>query len=209
MVLRRCAWHGLYHGYRVLYGVASWRGAGISFTDGLCKRCALILSRDLRGRGIESRLQARLGQRVVLEPALAALGLLAVVAVIVAARPFVFVDLEMPSVGPAHAVVVEPPAPPAPPEQAVVVHPPPEALRRLFTAKVDLEATEAASPETARAIQPTRAEPPYIPWVARPRGITPTVMVAEATLPPLPSRALLTPFVDPAPPRALASLQAP
>jgi hypothetical protein len=40
MFVRRCAWHPLYHGYGKLLGITSWRGWTITFSDGLCERCA-------------------------------------------------------------------------------------------------------------------------------------------------------------------------
>lgn len=40
MLIRRCVWHREYHGYPILYGVASWRGWRPRFSDGLCRRCA-------------------------------------------------------------------------------------------------------------------------------------------------------------------------
>lgn len=40
MLIRRCAWHRVYHGYPMLYGVAAWRQRGIQFTDGMCRPCA-------------------------------------------------------------------------------------------------------------------------------------------------------------------------
>ncbi len=36
----RCAWHPKYHGFPWLYGVASWRGQGVMFSDGMCRWCA-------------------------------------------------------------------------------------------------------------------------------------------------------------------------
>jgi len=39
MLIGRCAWHRQYHGYPLLQGVASWRGLGLRFTDGICERC--------------------------------------------------------------------------------------------------------------------------------------------------------------------------
>ena len=39
MLIRRCAWHLKYHGYRIPFGIASWRGFRLRFTDGLCRRC--------------------------------------------------------------------------------------------------------------------------------------------------------------------------
>src|SRR5688500_19388325 len=41
MLIRRCAWHRLYHGYPIIYGVAAWRQRGIQYTDGMCRRCAV------------------------------------------------------------------------------------------------------------------------------------------------------------------------
>jgi hypothetical protein len=40
MFVRRCAWHPLYHGYGKLLGITSWRGWTVTFSDGLCERCA-------------------------------------------------------------------------------------------------------------------------------------------------------------------------
>lgn len=36
----RCAWHPKYHGFPWFYGVASWRGQGVMFSDGMCRWCA-------------------------------------------------------------------------------------------------------------------------------------------------------------------------
>src|SRR5262245_53876938 len=41
VLIRRCAWHRMYRGYPFIYGVASWRGEGFDFTDGLCHECAV------------------------------------------------------------------------------------------------------------------------------------------------------------------------
>jgi hypothetical protein len=48
MLLRRCAWHRRFHGYPVVYGVASWRGRSITFTDGVCRSCAGRVRREWR-----------------------------------------------------------------------------------------------------------------------------------------------------------------
>jgi hypothetical protein len=40
MLIRRCAWHRVYNGYPMLYGVAAWRQSGLQYTDGMCRRCA-------------------------------------------------------------------------------------------------------------------------------------------------------------------------
>lgn len=47
MLVRRCAWHRTYRGYPMLYGVASWRGQGVDFTDGLCHACAALARSEL------------------------------------------------------------------------------------------------------------------------------------------------------------------
>jgi hypothetical protein len=39
MLIARCAWHPAYQGYPLWHGIASWRGLGIRFTDGICPRC--------------------------------------------------------------------------------------------------------------------------------------------------------------------------
>lgn len=36
----RCAWHPKYHGFPWVYEVASWRGQGVVFSDGMCRWCA-------------------------------------------------------------------------------------------------------------------------------------------------------------------------
>jgi hypothetical protein len=40
MLLMRCAWHRKYHGYSKIYGVGSWRGRGLEFSDGMCPSCS-------------------------------------------------------------------------------------------------------------------------------------------------------------------------
>jgi len=39
MLISRCAWHPRYFGHLHWSGVASWRGFGIRFTDGICEKC--------------------------------------------------------------------------------------------------------------------------------------------------------------------------
>ena len=39
VLIRRCAWHRAYFGHPIVFGIGSWRGLGISFTDGMCLRC--------------------------------------------------------------------------------------------------------------------------------------------------------------------------
>ncbi len=46
MLIRRCAWHRSYRGYPLPFGIASWRGASVSFTDGMCLGCSAQLRRE-------------------------------------------------------------------------------------------------------------------------------------------------------------------
>jgi hypothetical protein len=39
VLICRCVWHQRYRGYPLLNGVASWRGWGVRFTDGICQTC--------------------------------------------------------------------------------------------------------------------------------------------------------------------------
>lgn len=40
MFVRRCAWHRKYNGHAKFLGVSSWRGWGVTFSDGMCRDCA-------------------------------------------------------------------------------------------------------------------------------------------------------------------------
>jgi hypothetical protein len=40
MVILRCAWHPFFRGYPRPLRVVSWRGAGIAFSDTMCRSCA-------------------------------------------------------------------------------------------------------------------------------------------------------------------------
>jgi hypothetical protein len=46
MLIRRCVWHRNYHSYPLTLGVASWRGFGVTFTDGMCRGCAIQFRRE-------------------------------------------------------------------------------------------------------------------------------------------------------------------
>jgi hypothetical protein len=46
VLIRRCAWHRTYYRYPLAIGVASWRGLGLSFTDGMCGGCAVHFRRQ-------------------------------------------------------------------------------------------------------------------------------------------------------------------
>jgi hypothetical protein len=207
MVLRRCAWHGQFHGYRVVYGVSSWRGRGISFTDGLCSHCAAALHEALEPSGAESaprRWQSV--SRVAPELAAIALSVMVTVAGLVGARPLHLEILAGMLAETPLAVSSEAPAPPI----RVAIRPASEALPRLFTAKVDLEPAEPASPDAGRSRLPERPEPPAVadtPRVARPWALSLIFTSAGERAPSSPpSRILLALSTDPT---ALASLQAP
>jgi hypothetical protein len=66
MFVRRCAWHPLYHGYGKLLGIASWRGWAITFSDGLCERCA---ARTRQEWGLPAATSAPEGHRRAWRPA--------------------------------------------------------------------------------------------------------------------------------------------
>ena len=46
VIIRRCAWHRAYHGYPIAFGIASWRGLGVSCTDGMCRGCTIRFRRQ-------------------------------------------------------------------------------------------------------------------------------------------------------------------
>jgi hypothetical protein len=54
VLICRCAWHQRYRGYPRLSGVASWRGWGIRFTDGICESC-LVRFRTEHRRFLEQK----------------------------------------------------------------------------------------------------------------------------------------------------------
>ena len=87
MLIRRCAWHRLYNGYPMLYGVAGWRWRGIQFTDGMCRPCAATALREwsAEARGTP-RLRSILRRRSRIAAATAAAVLLVALAFTVAGR---------------------------------------------------------------------------------------------------------------------------
>jgi hypothetical protein len=58
VVLLRCAWHKKYFGYPWIYGVVSWRGRDVSFSDGMCGTCARRWRAYVRGTYNESAARA-------------------------------------------------------------------------------------------------------------------------------------------------------
>ena len=85
MLIRRCAWHRVYHGYPIFYGVSGWRQRGIQFTDGMCRPCAATA---LQEWSAEARRTPRsiLRRRSGIAVATAAAFLLVVLAFTVAGR---------------------------------------------------------------------------------------------------------------------------
>jgi hypothetical protein len=55
MIVRRCAWHRAYHWYPMTIGIASWRGRGVAFTDGMCRGCAIRFRRQWNLPAMPSR----------------------------------------------------------------------------------------------------------------------------------------------------------
>jgi hypothetical protein len=55
MLIRRCVWHRTYHSYPLALGVASWRGFNVSFTDGMCRGCAIQFRREWNLPAISGR----------------------------------------------------------------------------------------------------------------------------------------------------------
>ena len=86
MVIRRCAWHRQHHGYGLLFGVMSWRGFKVQFTDGMCQECAARMPRDLTFQRAGYQLRERRRCPAVLVPRLG-VAALAVTALVLAARP--------------------------------------------------------------------------------------------------------------------------
>jgi hypothetical protein len=103
VLISRCAWHRRYHGYTKVLGISSWQGLNVSFTDGICSKCAARVRADhLRARFDRGASADRRGTAWL--PGLAAASLATMVALVLIARP----THELPPV-PA-AVAVLPPA---------------------------------------------------------------------------------------------------
>jgi hypothetical protein len=206
MVIRRCAWHQTYRGYRVIYGVAAWGGWGFTFSDGLCRQCALNLRSTLYGRPAPPPPWWRIDFGPAPELAPLALGLVAVVAVLTAARPL---DVPRPTEAPVRLPVAESVLAIAEPAPAVAVaRLRRDALERLFAPKADLEPDEQPAALAAQPQEPARPEATVaaVPAEARPRMLGLLASAPDAITPP--SRALLA-FVDLSDPRVNASVQAP
>jgi hypothetical protein len=137
VLISRCAWHRRYYGYTRLLGISSWRGLQVSFTDGICQKCAARVRADhLRARFDRG---ASADQRdTAWAPGLAAVSLAVVVALVLVARPTH--ELPVPpvvSLLPAASPAAEPAAQVAEKPQTPV-DAPPAAARRVRAARPPL-----------------------------------------------------------------------
>ena len=166
VLIRRCAWHRSYRGYPLPFGIASWRGFGVSFTDGMCLGCSAQLRREwnlpplaagLTPFGLHSELVRVAAMAVML------------VSVVLAARPLD--DLRIP-----RAIV--------PPPQTVLVPPvtvDEEPMPSLAVAQVSRRATPASAASSSR-----RPAAPSVD-ISRPAGASYlAVTVAHTAMPPVP-----------------------
>ena len=86
VLISRCAWHRRYRGYPKLLGIVPGQGLHLSFTDGICQKCAERVRADhLRIRVDRRPAVAR--RRGAWLPGLAAVTLSLVVALVLIARP--------------------------------------------------------------------------------------------------------------------------
>jgi len=114
VLISRCAWHRRYHGYTKILGISSWQGLNVSFTDGICSKCAARVRADhLRARFDRGASADRRGAAWL--PGLAAASLATMIALVLIARP----THELPPVPAAVAVL-----PPAAEESASIAEEP-------------------------------------------------------------------------------------
>jgi hypothetical protein len=166
VLIRRCAWHRSYRGYPLAFGIASWRGLSISFTDGMCLGCSARLRRQWNLPPLAAGV-APFG----LHGGLVRVAAMAVmlVSVVLAARPLD--DLRI-----LRAVV--------PPPQTVLVPPDTvdeEPMPSLAVAHVSRRATPPPAASSSRR--------PSASWteIARPAGASYlAVTVAHTVMPPVP-----------------------
>ena len=109
MLIARCAWHRRYWGVGRLLGVASWGGLHISFTDGICPKCAARVRSDFR----VSRAGGRVApDRACWMPGIAVVALAVMIAVLLIARPTHDAILISPPPGPMLAETAPAASPP-------------------------------------------------------------------------------------------------
>jgi hypothetical protein len=163
VLISRCAWHRRYHGYTKLLGISSWQGLHVSFTDGICQKCAARVRADhLRspyGRGAAAD-----RRETPWLPGLAAVTLSLAVALVLVARP----THELP----APMLAMLPPAPATAPPAPVVALPSAESVT---------EPPPSAQPSQPRPIVTAHAGPHPVGRVgttrlsALPRRVLPMV----------------------------------
>ncbi len=166
MLIRRCAWHRSYRGYPLAFGIASWRGFRVSFTDGMCLGCCAQLRREWNLRPLPVGV-ARFGLHGDLVRVAAMTVML--VSVILAARPLD--DLRIPR------VIVPPPQTVLVPEVPVDEEPMPS----LAVAHVSRRATPTPAASLSRRPSAPSAE------ISQPAGASYlAVTVAQTVMPPVP-----------------------
>jgi len=167
VLIRRCAWHRSYRGYPFAFGIASWRGLSISFTDGMCLGCSAQLRRQWNLPPLPAGVLLRYGLRGELVRVAAMAVML--VSVVLAAGPLD--DLRIP-----RAIV--------PPPQTVLVPPvtvDEEPMPSLAVAQVSRRATPAPAASSSR-----RPAAPSVD-ISRPAGASYlAVTVAHTAMPPVP-----------------------
>lgn len=84
MLIRRCAWHRLYNGYPMLYGVAAWRRRGLHYTDGMCSRCAVTALEQWSKGSTDASRPRRLRGRLPVPAAATGIALAAAASILVA-----------------------------------------------------------------------------------------------------------------------------
>lgn len=164
MLVRRCAWHRRYYGYPTLYGIASWRGWNLRFTDGACPRCVLRVRKEFN---IAAPLWPHRRERQVRKGPLllppAAVGLMALGVFLVLARPL------------DHALAPFGEAQPEEPPSAMVVDGAPLTLQPPATSSVTRMRATPAPP--LRAPSPR----PVVLAAMRTSGVTERVRLTDCT----------------------------
>jgi hypothetical protein len=169
VLISRCAWHRRYHGYTKVLGISSWEGLQLSFTDGICQKCAARVRADhLRSRYDRGASADRREPPWV--PGLVALTLGLVVTLVLIARP----THELP---PPPVVAMMPPPVAVVPPAPLVSAPAPRAVA-------------SASPRHRLMLRarPVLVAAPDIPRIAPvsalPRVVVPVATVAALRIPP-------------------------
>jgi hypothetical protein len=146
MLVRRCAWHRRYHGYPALYGIGSWRGWKLQFTDGACARCARRVRREFNIAPPlwTTRAERRASAAPLLVPPLA-VGLVALGALLLVARPLDHTQGDAPS-----ALAADPPPSADGPLEASPVTRPRPLLRMLSPRSAFLVSARTSRPVAER-----------------------------------------------------------